>query len=184
MFKWSSLTTHDPHGLITLWQKGRALSRQTTREQTAVWVWQKLLFLQLCDSSEVKKGNPCPLNRGCRLKKGRATESEQAWVMMTPNMQGRKDSREKVKMALQALITCRGTCQLPWKRVMIIKKYYPMARFWSRFWHSAACQISRCTQIPTVSVKNLLHLYEIKNVSLLCSTRLSKQKTTVSLYPC
>lgn len=61
---------------------------------------QKALLLQLCDTSEVKKKQPVPFEPWLHIQKGRATESEQAWVIVI-YARG-KESREKVKMALQA----------------------------------------------------------------------------------
>lgn len=66
------------------------------------------------------------------------------------------------------------------------KKYYMTARFQSRFWHNAVCQFSRCTQIPTVSVKIWILAPSVLNkkssVSLHRSTT-SKRKTIKRLFP-
>lgn len=152
-------------------------------EQTAAWTWLKLLFLQLCDSSEVKKGNPCPLNRGCRLKKEgqlKVSKYESWWHELCKE---KKESREKVKMALQALIACRGSWKLPWKPMIIIKNIIRWQGFGADFdtVQSAKFQDAHRSRLFLLKFQSLLHLYKIKNVSLLCSSRPSKQKTTVSL---
>lgn len=79
-----------------------------------------------CDSSGVKKGNLCPLNRGCRLKKERQLKVSKHWVIGIRFLWG-----EKVKMALQAFIACFLTIAMVTRGDY--QKYYLMARFWSRF---------------------------------------------------
>lgn len=109
-----------------------------------------LLFVAC--SSEVKKGTYALWTVAADWKR----KGNWKWASMshddTCNAR-EKESRGKVKMALQALIASRGILTIAMETCVDYQKNYPMARFLSRFWHCAVCQISRCTQNPAVSVK-------------------------------
>lgn len=63
------------------------------------------LILQLCDTLEVKKKKkpPVPFEPWMHTQRGRATESEQAWVMMNWSMRGEKRAGEKSQNGLAGL---------------------------------------------------------------------------------